>query len=34
MNPTLKIIDLKGLIAARDFGALREETRNWPAGAA
>ena len=32
MNPTLKIIDLKGLIAARDFGALREETRNWPAG--
>lgn len=32
MNPTLKLIDLKGLIAARDFGALREETRNWPAG--
>jgi len=32
MNPTLKIIDLEGLIAARNFVTLREETKNWPAG--
>ncbi len=32
MNPTLKMIDLEGLIAARDFTTLREETKNWPAG--
>ncbi len=32
MNPTLKMIDLEGLIAARDFATLREETKNWPAG--
>ncbi len=32
MNPMLKIVDLKGLIDAREFNTLREETRNWPAG--
>lgn len=29
MNPTLKMIDLEALLAARDFNTLREETRNW-----
>lgn len=32
MNPTLNMIDLESLIASRDFAALREQTRNWPAG--
>ncbi|MCC7118965.1 MAG: magnesium transporter [Anaerolineales bacterium] len=30
MNPTLKIIDLKALVSARDFNTIREETKNWP----
>lgn len=30
MNPTLKIIDLKALVEARDFNTIREETKNWP----
>src|SRR5215212_10264212 len=28
----LTIFDLESLIEARDFGSLRAETRNWPAG--
>ena len=28
----LTIFDLETLIEARDFAALRKETRNWPAG--
>jgi magnesium transporter len=32
MNPTLNMIDLESLIESRDFTALREQTRNWPAG--
>ncbi|MFN8381267.1 MAG: magnesium transporter [Anaerolineales bacterium] len=32
MNPELLKIDLNALIDARDFNALREQTRNWPAG--
>ena len=31
MNSIDNTLDLKSLIAARDFGALREETRNWRA---
>jgi magnesium transporter len=31
MNPTLNMIDLEALIESRDFAALREQTRNWPA---
>ena len=31
MNPTLNMIDLESLIESRDFAALREQTRNWPA---
>ena len=32
MNPELLKIDLNALIDARDFNALREQTKNWPAG--
>ena len=32
MNANLKAFDLEALIEARDFTALREEIRNWPAG--
>jgi Mg/Co/Ni transporter MgtE len=32
MNANLKIVDLEAMIEARDFTALREEIKNWPAG--
>lgn len=32
MNPELLKIDLNALIDARNFNALREQTKNWPAG--
>lgn len=32
MNPILAMIDLEKLIEARDFNALREQTKNWSAG--
>ena len=32
MNANLTILDLETYIEARDFVALREEIRNWPAG--
>ncbi|MBK9926716.1 MAG: magnesium transporter [Anaerolineales bacterium] len=32
MNAEMTILDLESYIEARDFAALREEIRNWPAG--
>src|SRR5262245_34324117 len=32
MNAAITTLDLEALIEARDFTALREEIRNWPAG--
>jgi magnesium transporter len=32
MNPALTMVDLEALIEARNFNALREQTKNWPAG--
>lgn len=32
MNAEMTILDLESLIEARDFGSLREQIRNWPAG--
>ncbi len=32
MNANLTVLDLETLIEARDFTALREEIKNWPAG--
>jgi magnesium transporter len=32
MNAEMTILDLETLIEARDFAALREQIRNWPAG--
>jgi magnesium transporter len=32
MNAEMTILDLETLIESRDFGSLREQIRNWPAG--
>lgn len=32
MNAEMTVLDLEALIEARDFAALREQIKNWPAG--